>query len=49
MRLRFQDSLQKVSQAMTVPGETQWAPTQPGEAHGVQEGSVQLPASLESP
>lgn len=49
MRLRFQDSLQKVSQAMTVLGETQWAPTQPSETHGVQEGSVQLPVSLDSP
>lgn len=47
--LRFQDSLQKVSQAMTVLGEAQWAPTQPSEASGVQEGSVPLPASLASP
>lgn len=35
-QLRFQDSLQKVSQAMTVLGETQWAPTQAGEAYRIQ-------------
>lgn len=34
---------------MTVLGETQWTPTQPGEAYWVQEGSVQLLASLSSP